>query len=100
MPARGRRTSREAADVEVRAGVSTRQPLSPNVHEIIKHLCDGKCHTFGDVLEWCESRGDCQQAVICPGCSTHFLIDDDELNELRAWTNAEGKALVCGVRLD
>lgn len=74
------------------------QPLSPNVREIIQHLCAGECHTFGDVMEWCESRGDCQQVVICPGCSTHFLIVDDELEELRAWTNAEGNALVCGVR--
>jgi len=52
------------------------------------------------VLEWCEARGDCQQAIVCPGCAKHFLVDDEELEELRQWTNAEGVALVCGVRWD
>jgi len=80
--------------------VRSNQPLSPHVRAIIQHLCEGDCHTFGSVLEWCESRGDCQQAVICPGCSKHFLVDDDELDELRVWTDSNGMALVCGVRWD
>lgn len=71
--------------------------LSPNVQAIIDHLCQGECHAFGDVLEWCEARGDCQFAVACPACRAQFLVDDDELAELRQWTNAEGDALVCGV---
>ena len=72
--------------------------LSPTVRKIIQHLCQGECHTYGAVLEWCESRGDCCYAVYCPGCSMQFHVDDDELAELQRWTDAEGHALVCGVR--
>jgi hypothetical protein len=81
-----------------KAGVTSDAPLSPSVRAIITHLCEGECHTFGNVLEWCETRGDCQQAVVCPGCSHHFLVDDDELAELGRWTDSQGMALVCGVR--
>lgn len=71
---------------------------NPAVLAIVRHLCEGDCHTFGDVLEWCESRGDCSYAVVCPTCSKQFLIDEDDLNDLRRWTEARGEALACGVR--
>jgi hypothetical protein len=74
--------------------------LSPTVREILHHLCAGPdpCRSFGFVVEWCETRGDCCYGVVCPGCSLQFVVDDDELAELRRWTDAEGNALVCGVR--
>ena len=75
-------------------------PLSSAVEQILAHLCEGDCHAFGDILEWCEARGDCCFAVVCPECSTQFVIDDDEMDELRAWTAQHGNALVCGIRLD
>ena len=86
--------------VEIIAGrtVTAQDLLSPTVREIIAHLCQGDCHTYGAVLEWCETRGDCQYAVLCPGCSHQFLLEEDELAELQRWTDAEGHALVCGVR--
>ena len=74
--------------------------ISPNVVVILQHLCSTSCHTFGGVLEWCEARGDCSQAVVCPVCSCQFVVDDDELAELLRWTDGEGQALVCGVRWD
>jgi hypothetical protein len=72
--------------------------LSPSVRAIITHLCEGTCHTYGDVLEWCEARGDCSYAVVCPGCDRQFVVDEDELTELRRWTAAQGSLLSCGVR--
>jgi hypothetical protein len=72
--------------------------LSPAVREIILHLCRGECHSYGAVVEWCETRGDCAMAVVCSVCDRQFLIDDDELAELVRWTDSAGKALVCGVR--
>ena len=74
--------------------------LSPTVREIIRHLCAGDepCRAYGLVVEWCETRGDCCYGVVCPGCSQQFVVDDEELAELRRWTDAEGNALVCGVR--
>jgi hypothetical protein len=74
--------------------------LSPAVLAVLHHLCQGACHTFGGVLEWCEARGDCAQAVVCPVCAAQFVVDDDELAELLRWTNDQGQALVCGVRWD
>ncbi len=71
--------------------------LSPTVRDIIRHLCEGECHAYGAVLQWCESRGDCAYAVRCPGCAAQFLVDEAELAELGRWTDAEGHALVCGV---
>ena len=79
-------------------GVTTEERLSPTVRAIVAHLCQGDCHAYGAVLEWCETRGDCQFAVLCPGCSRQFLVDEEELAELQRWTDAEGHALVCGVR--
>lgn len=74
--------------------------LSPGVLAVLHHLCQGGCHSFGGVMEWCEARGDCAQAVICPVCSSQFVVDDDELTELLRWTNDQGEVLVCGVRWD
>ena len=74
--------------------------ISPTVREILYHLCEGNCHTFGAVVEWCESRNDCAYTVHCPGCSSQFMVDEDELTELLRWTDQEGNALVCGVRWD
>ncbi|MGH2532237.1 MAG: hypothetical protein ACRDJW_07995 [Thermomicrobiales bacterium] len=72
--------------------------LSPTVREIILHLCQGRCHTYGLVVELCETRGDCVSVVHCPGCTARFLVDDEEVEELRRWTDEEGRALVCGVQ--
>jgi hypothetical protein len=81
------------------SAVPATEILSPTVREVIRHLCGGDpgCRAFGFVVEWCETRGDCAYAVVCPGCSLQFLVDEEELAELRRWTDAEGNALVCGV---
>ena len=76
------------------------ETVSPAVLAVLQHLCEGGCHAFGGVLEWCEARGDCCQAVVCPICATQFVVDDDELAELLRWTDDKGQALVCGVRWD
>jgi hypothetical protein len=76
------------------------ESVSPAVLAVLRHLCEGDCHSFGGVLEWCETRGDCAQAVVCPVCATQFVVDDDELTELLRWTDDKGQALVCGVRWD
>ena len=73
--------------------------LSPPVQDIVRHLCEGDCHAFGSVRSWCETRGDCVYAVVCPSCSTQFMIDEDDLCELERWTAVNGDALVCGVQL-
>ncbi len=70
------------------------------VAEVIAHLCEGECHAFGDLVEWCESRGDCTVAVVCPSCSRQWIIDDDELDALRRWTATNGSHLGCGVSFD
>ncbi|HET9658937.1 MAG TPA: hypothetical protein VFP05_01300 [Thermomicrobiales bacterium] len=67
------------------------------VTEVIAHLCEGECHAFGDLVEWCESRGDCTVAVVCPSCARQWIIDDDELDALRRWTATNGTHLGCGV---
>ena len=74
--------------------------VSPSVHAILAHLCSDPCHAYGSVIEWCETRGDCVQAVVCPTCRKEFLIEDDELAELMSWTNQDGQLLACGVRID
>jgi hypothetical protein len=70
------------------------------VVEVIAHLCEGECHAFGDLVEWCESRGDCTVAVVCPSCSRQWIIDDDELDALRRWTATNGAHLGCGVSFE
>lgn len=72
--------------------------LTPGAREIIQHLCESDCRTFGSVMQWCETRGDCVYAVRCPGCSSQYLIDEDDLTALEAWTTSYGQTLVCGVR--
>ena len=74
------------------------EQLSPAVHDIVRHLCEGECHTFGNVLQWCETRGDCVYAVTCPSCSSQFIVEEDELAQLERWTEQNGHQLVCGVR--
>lgn len=68
--------------------------------EVIAHLCEGECHAFGDLVEWCESRGDCTVAVVCPSCTRQWVIDEAELDALRRWTAANGAHLGCGVSFD
>ena len=68
--------------------------------EVIAHLCEGDCHAFGDLIEWCEARGDCTVAVVCPSCSKQWIIDDDELDDLKRWTAANGSTLGCGVTFE
>jgi hypothetical protein len=83
-----------------RVPTATLETLSPIVHEIVRHLCEGDCHTYGVTLEWCETRtrGDCTYAVQCPGCTTQFIVDEDDLAALERWTEAHGHELVCGIR--
>ena len=73
-------------------------PLSPTVQTILVHLCGEPCRAYGAIIEWCETRGDCTQAVVCPACRKEFVIDDDEFAELRRWTDLDGRLLACGVR--
>ena len=68
--------------------------------EVLAHLCQGDCHAFGDLVEWCESRGDCTVAVVCPSCAKQWIIEDDELLELRRWTATYGTHLGCGVSFE
>lgn len=75
-------------------------PTTPAVHQILSHLCEGECHAYGDLLEWCEARGDCSHAVVCPACRAQFVIDAEELEELRLWTARNGHLFVCGIRYD
>jgi len=78
--------------------LSETESLSPAVLAIVSHLCEGDCHTYGSVLQWCEARGDCVYAIVCPGCDRQFLIEEDDLAALERWTVANGDALVCGVQ--
>lgn len=82
--------------------LSISQPTAPSpaVQAIIEHLCQDPCHAYGAVLEWCESRHDCVSAILCPSCSHQFVVDEDELAELRRWTDQQGHILVCGIRID
>lgn len=72
--------------------------LSPAAMEVVHHLCEGECHTFADVMQWCETRGDCTYAVQCPDCSTQFILDEEEISALERWSAANGSALSCGLR--
>jgi hypothetical protein len=71
--------------------------FSPALEAIVRHLCETDCHAYGDLIEWCESRNDCIVAVVCPSCDARFLIDDDDLVELKRWTDANGIAFGCGL---
>lgn len=72
--------------------------LSAGAMEVIRHLCESECHTFADVLQWCETRGDCVYAVTCPGCASQFLLEEDDLSAIERWSAANGSTLACGIR--
>ena len=72
--------------------------LSDGAAEVLAHLCEGECQTYGSVLSWCETRGDCVHEVTCPSCGTKFVLDDDDIAALERWTDEHGNALVCGVK--
>lgn len=72
--------------------------MSQQAMEVIEHLCEGDCLSFGTVVSWCESRRDCVHMVTCPTCGTKYHLDEDDLCALERWTDAHGDALVCGVR--
>ena len=72
--------------------------LSLAAQEIVRHLCESDCRSYGSVTEWCEARGDCTYAVQCPGCTTQFVIDEADLAALEVWTRRHGQSLVCGIR--
>lgn len=76
------------------------ESLSPSVRDILLHLCSGPVEgrSYGLVVEWCETRGDCTFGVLCPETGQQFVIDEAELAELQRWTDEQGNALVCGVR--
>ena len=82
----------------VRVDQTTVERMSPGAAEVIAHLCEGDCLSFGSVLSWCESRGDCVHVVTCPSCGTQYKLDDDDIIALERWTDQHGDALVCGVR--
>lgn len=75
------------------------QTLGSSAMEVIAHLCEGDCLTFGTVVSWCEARGDCVHVVTCPNCSTVFHLDEEDLDQLERWTEQYGDALVCGLRI-
>lgn len=77
---------------------STVVNLSDGAAEVIAHLCEGDCLTYGSVMSWCETRGDCVHVVTCPSCSIQFQLSDSDIAELESWTDKHGSALVCGVR--
>ncbi len=74
-------------------------PTNPALGPILQHLCASDCHAFGSVRQWCETRGDCTYAIICPDCQTQFLIDESDLLDLERWTDANGGLHACGVLL-
>jgi hypothetical protein len=65
------------------------------VDRVRDHLCSKGL--FGDVAEMCEMRGDCVWVVTCPECKTSFTLDDDEYEELLAWSRDSGQS--CGITL-
>ncbi|HYP61473.1 MAG TPA: hypothetical protein VEQ36_13675 [Thermomicrobiales bacterium] len=73
---------------------------SPVVREILMHLCEMENPSYGSIIEWCETRGDCAQAVVCPECGVQYLLDDDEMAELRVISARTGEILSCGVIWD
>lgn len=74
-------------------------PTNPSLGPILQHLCSSECQAYGSVLEWCETRGDCVYAVVCPSCQKQFLIEESDLADLERWTESNGGSMVCGVRL-
>lgn len=72
--------------------------MSDGAADVLAHLCEGECQTYGSVMSWCETRGDCVHVVTCPSCRTQFHLDDDDIRALEAWTEEFGGLLVCGVK--
>lgn len=77
---------------------STVARMSDGAAEVLAHLCEGSCLTYGSVLSWCESRGDCVHVVTCPSCSATFHLNDEDIDALERWTVQNGDAMVCGVK--
>jgi hypothetical protein len=69
------------------------QTTSAAVERVRQHLCSKGL--YGDVTEWCEMRGDCVWVVTCPDCRQTFTLDDDDYDELVAWSRSEGAG--CGI---
>lgn len=82
----------------VRVDQATVAKFSEGAAEVLAHLCEGDCQTYGSVLSWCETRGDCVHVVTCPSCGTEYHLDDQDISALERWTDQNGSALVCGVR--
>ncbi|HQY31175.1 MAG TPA: hypothetical protein PK691_07805 [Thermomicrobiales bacterium] len=76
------------------------ETLSPNVRQILTHLCELDEPGYGSFIEWCEARGDCTQAVVCPHCGQQFVIEPDELSDLQRIAARTDTMLACGVRFD
>ena len=74
--------------------------VSPVVREILLHLCESEVPSYGAIVEWCESRGDCAQAVVCPHCGSQYLLDDEEMAELRLMSARTDEIFSCGVVFD
>jgi hypothetical protein len=74
--------------------------IGPVVRQILMHLCESDHPSFGSIVEWCESRGDCSQAVVCPHCNAQFVLDDEEMTELRLISLRTEEMLSCGVVFD
>lgn len=66
-----------------------------SVDAVRDHLCSKGL--FGDVAEMCEMRGDCVWVVTCPDCAKTFSLDDDEYDELVAWSQSSGQS--CGISI-
>lgn len=82
----------------VRVDQTSIAKMSEGAAEVLAHLCEGECQTYGSVLSWCETRGDCVHVVTCPSCSKTFQLDDEDIDALERWTDQHGSALVCGVK--
>lgn len=74
--------------------------MSPVVREVLMHLCESDHPTVGSIVEWCETRGDCSHAVVCPHCGAQYVVDDDEMAELLVISLNTEEMLSCGVRFD
>ncbi len=82
----------------VRVDQATVARMSEGAAEVIAHLCEGDCQTYGSVMSWCETRGDCVHVVTCPSCKTEYYLDDADIAALERWTDQHGSSLVCGVQ--
>ena len=82
----------------VRVDQTSIAKMSEGAAEVLAHLCEGECQTYGSVLSWWETRGDCVHVVTCPSSSTTFHLDDDDISALERWTEEHGSNLVCGVK--